>query len=82
MLACFKLEALKIFCDSSSANILKTPTSTSGVETLPVTRNIFDKGDKCPSPNLATPLVRAFVAGKVHKSAIKVKHPFLITIGS
>ena len=82
MLACFKLEALKIFCDSSSGNILKTPTSIFGVEALPVTRNIFDKGDKCPSPHLATPVVKAFVTRKVHKSAVKVKHPFSITIES
>ena len=43
---------------------------------------ILTKGRNVPSPHLATPMVKASVDGKVHKSAIKVTHPFLITIES
>ena len=41
---------------------------------------ILTKGRNVPSPHLTAPLVKASVDRKVHKSAIKVTHPFSITI--
>ena len=43
---------------------------------------ILTKGRNVPSPHLATPMVKASVDRKMHKSAMKVTHPFSITIES